>query len=84
MKKKLIYLPLLILPLSLEAERINIDKAYIVAENVLSEAGSSLRSSSDLTLAYKAYSNKETSLRASEQSVDFYVFAKKCGKSLIN
>lgn len=74
MKKKLIYLPLLILPLSLEAERINIDKAYIVAENVLSEAGSSLRSSSDLTLAYKAYSNKETSLRASEQSVDFYVF----------
>lgn len=83
MKKKLIYLPLLLLPLSLEAERINIDKAYIVAENVLSEAGSSLRSPSDLTLAYKAYSNKETSLRTSEQSVDFYVFNKKVGNGFV-
>ena len=65
MKKSLFFLFLFLLPFSLAAERINMDKAYVVAKNVLLQTENSLRSSSELVLAYKACSNNGTNLRAS-------------------
>ncbi|WP_308548293.1 C10 family peptidase [uncultured Parabacteroides sp.] len=83
MKKSLFFLFLFLLPFSLAAERINMDKAYVVAKNVLLQTENSLRSSSELVLAYKACSNNGTNLRASELLVDFYVFNVKAGNGFV-